>query len=131
VTSISEKAGEALDGMRIDRVVALLADVSRAAAARLITQGNVRVDGSAVNSVSRRVRRGESLHLEVESGAGGTGPVASSDVAFKTVFADDDVVVCCHVAPCIPMRPVSWPEDTPGSALAGPSDNVTLSTRTQ
>ena len=87
-----EVVGSALDGLRLDRVVALVADVSRSVAARLVATGGVRLDGAVVTSGTRRVAAGESLAVAVER-RDDPRPAADPDVAFETVLEDAHVVV--------------------------------------
>ncbi|MYB04430.1 MAG: RluA family pseudouridine synthase [Acidimicrobiaceae bacterium] len=87
-----EVVGSALDGLRLDRVVALVADVSRSVAARLVATGGVRLDGAVVTSGTRRVAAGESLAVAVER-RDDPRPAADPDVAFETVLEDAQVVV--------------------------------------
>ena len=56
---IQETIPAALDGERIDRVVALLGDLSRSAVAKLVTAGAVRVDGIPSKTPSARVKEGQ------------------------------------------------------------------------
>lgn len=92
MTSDGEVVGATLDGVRLDRAVALVADVSRSAAARLVAEGGVRLDGSVVTSGARRVAAGESLSIESRSHHDPV-PRPDVDVAFTTVFEDPDVIV--------------------------------------
>ena len=89
---MTDVVGSALDGLRLDRAVALVADVSRSVAARLVAEGRVRLDGAVVTSGSRRVAAGESLSVEIEI-RDDPLPAADSNVAFTAVFEDPDVVV--------------------------------------
>ena len=52
---MNELIPDALEGERIDRVVAMVADVSRSRAATLIADGQVLLDDRAVGSRSTRV----------------------------------------------------------------------------
>ncbi len=83
---------EALAGERVDRTVALLTGMTRAEVAALVAEGEVRVDGAAVKTRSRRVAAGETLEVDVtvETPA---GPPADSEVVFEVVHVDDDVIV--------------------------------------
>lgn len=92
MNSEDEVVGAALGGLRLDRAVALVADVSRAAAARLVAEGGVRLDGAVVTSGARRVAAGESLSIDVASPHDAV-PLPDVDVAFTTVFEDPDVIV--------------------------------------
>ncbi len=55
---IAEVVPAALDGERLDRIVALIADVSRADAAALIAAGGVSVDGAVATLGEGAPRRG-------------------------------------------------------------------------
>ena len=56
---IDEILPDALDGERLDRVVAMLDGCSRSVAATLIADGKVDVDGDAVTQRSVRVSSGQ------------------------------------------------------------------------
>lgn len=56
---------DALDGQRVDRVVALVAEVSRSAAAELLVSGQVLLDGAPVERVSHKVTAGSRLVVHV------------------------------------------------------------------
>ena len=84
--------GSALDGLRLDRAVALVADVSRSVAARLVATGGVRLDGAVVTSGTRRVAQGESLAVHIDL-RDDPQPAADADVVFGTVFEDRDLIV--------------------------------------
>ncbi len=92
MTFEGEIVGATLDGLRLDRAVALVADVSRSLAARLVAEGRVRLDGAVVTTGARRVAAGESLAVDVQFG---DDPLPSPDggVDFTVVFEDPDVVV--------------------------------------
>jgi 23S rRNA pseudouridine1911/1915/1917 synthase len=55
----------ALDGQRLDRAVAMIADYSRSEAAALVDAGSVRIGGRAVTSRSHRVAEGDALEVAV------------------------------------------------------------------
>jgi 23S rRNA pseudouridine1911/1915/1917 synthase len=84
----------ALDGERVDRVLALITGLSRRDVNRLIDGGQVKLEGHSISSRSRRVRSGERLGVdgEVEAAA---PPVltADSSVAVPVVWCDDQVIV--------------------------------------
>jgi len=67
---LDETVPVALDGERIDRVVALLADVSRNRAGIAIAAGSVRLDGAVVTQRSRKVRADEELVIVVDKPSG-------------------------------------------------------------
>jgi 23S rRNA pseudouridine1911/1915/1917 synthase len=90
---ISERVPPALAGERLDRVVSLLADISRSAAAATITAGGVSVDGAP--AASGKVRLAEGTLVEVDPAAipRASLPVGDPTVTFEVVHADDDVIV--------------------------------------
>jgi 23S rRNA pseudouridine1911/1915/1917 synthase len=90
---VIEPIPAALDGERLDRLVAMLADVSRADAVRLLEAGQVRLDGATVSVGKVRVREGQVLELgddEVQRRAE-VSPDPTVDIV--VVYADDDVIV--------------------------------------
>lgn len=83
----------ALDGQRLDRVVAMLADISRSDASTVVGIGAVTVDGVVVSS--GKVRLSEGQVVAVDDSRVPTTPVPGPDpsVEFGVVHADDHVVV--------------------------------------
>lgn len=81
-----------LGGVRADRAVSMLADVSRAVAAELIDQGRVLIDGQPVRRGRHTLRQGTMLTVRLPLG-GSSGVAAEPSVAFEVVHADDAVVV--------------------------------------
>jgi 23S rRNA pseudouridine1911/1915/1917 synthase len=82
----------ALDGVRVDRAVALLADVSRAQAADLVAEGRVVVDGVAVATRSTALVAGSTLAVDLPDAAP-AGVEPEPDVELVVVHADADVIV--------------------------------------
>jgi 23S rRNA pseudouridine1911/1915/1917 synthase len=82
---------EALAGMRVDRVVSMLAGVSRAAARDLVAGGHVFVAGRPVRQRSTAVAAGS--ELAVEQCASRTALEPDVTVPFEVVHADADLVV--------------------------------------
>lgn len=88
----------ALDGERVDRVVAMVTDLSRARAAELVDGGAVRLDDAPVTSRSTRVHAGQTLRVAWSGGSERSGPVpdpvlAASVLDGAIVHEDADVVV--------------------------------------
>jgi 23S rRNA pseudouridine1911/1915/1917 synthase len=90
---VNEVVPAALDGERVDRIVALLTGASRAAAADLVVGGAVRVDGAIVTSGKQRLRQGQVVEVLGGAPNGGAAPAPDASVAFTVVYADDDVIV--------------------------------------
>ena len=84
---------EALDGERIDRVVAMLCDLTRKTAGDLVDAGEVRVDGEPVTRRATRVRTDEVVSLTVPERAPEFTVTADASVEFPVVYEDDAVFV--------------------------------------
>ena len=81
-----------LAGVRLDRAVAMLADLSRGAAAQLIAAGGVLVDGEPATVGRVVVREGANLTIALPAvREGGVAP--EPGVRFEVVYADDVVAV--------------------------------------
>ncbi len=81
-----------LAGVRADRGVSMVANVSRAAAAQLIAAGRVLVDGAPVVAGRTPLREGATLSVLL-AGARDSGVAPDSDVRFVVVHEDDLVAV--------------------------------------
>lgn len=90
---IAETIPASLAGVRIDRVVSLIADISRNAAAMLIEAGGVSVDGSVVSSGKEKMIEGQSIVIDVAQAKGPELPSADTTKAMDVVYVDDDVIV--------------------------------------
>ncbi|GJM38045.1 MAG: putative RNA pseudouridine synthase [Acidimicrobiales bacterium] len=89
---LDETIPEALAGERIDRVVALVGDISRSVAAKLIDEGVVRLDQARVTSASARVAEGQQLTVELPE-AVDPRPAPDADVEFAVHHEDEHVIV--------------------------------------
>jgi 23S rRNA pseudouridine1911/1915/1917 synthase len=90
---IRERLPAALDGQRLDRIVALVADVSRSAAAAVIEAGGVRVDGAAARAGKVRVAEGALVEIDRALLPHTEAPRPEAGVSFHVVHVDDAVVV--------------------------------------
>ena len=88
-----EMVGTALHGLRLDRAVALSADVSRSAAAKLIGKGAVSLDGVVAASRSERVVAQQRLSVDISGLERPREPQPDDSVEFSTVHSDDHVIV--------------------------------------
>jgi 23S rRNA pseudouridine1911/1915/1917 synthase len=79
-------------GLRVDRGVAMMANVSRAAAAELVEAGRVLVDGVPA-SVGRAILREGSTLTVVLPEAPEAGVAAEAGVRFEVAYADDMIAV--------------------------------------
>jgi 23S rRNA pseudouridine1911/1915/1917 synthase len=90
---IAERVPAALDGQRLDRIVALIGDVSRSAAAAAIAAGGVAVDETPAPSGKVRLAEGQLVQIDPSSFPHDELPAADPTVAFAVVHADPAVVV--------------------------------------
>lgn len=90
---IREEIPPALAGERVDRIVSLLTEVSRAEAARLIQGGHVRVDGTVAVSGKERVRDGQQIEVDTTGISVPALPAADPGVELTVVHADAHLIV--------------------------------------
>jgi 23S rRNA pseudouridine1911/1915/1917 synthase len=83
----------ALDGQRLDRVVAMVAGCSRSEAAALVDAGGVTVEGRSVTSRSHRVAEGDALELAPPDRARGPALAPDPTVDVPLVCEDADLLV--------------------------------------
>jgi 23S rRNA pseudouridine1911/1915/1917 synthase len=89
---LSVEVPSLLAGVRVDRGVAMMADVSRTMATELIAEGRVRVDGAVVTVGRSLLREGSRLTVDVRP-AGGDHVAPDAGVAFRVVHADEEFAV--------------------------------------
>ena len=90
---IREEIPAALGGERLDRVVALLTDISRSDAAALVADGGAQIDGVVSLSGKVRVALGQVIEIDVDRIPQRPLPSGDPDIAITIVHADDDVIV--------------------------------------
>ncbi len=90
---ISEIVPAALAGERLDRIVALVGDVSRGDATRTIEAGGVTVDGHAAPSGKVRLVEGQTVTVDPARFPVVALPGPDSSVEFGVVHVDDHVIV--------------------------------------
>ena len=93
MTALSIEVPPSLDGVRVDRAVALLADLSRSTVEHLVADGRVRLDDQPVRARSRALRVGQRLVVELEDDTVPEPPRADPSVEFDVVYADDQIIV--------------------------------------
>lgn len=91
VERYSEEVPETLSGQRVDRIVALVTDLSRSEVANLIDAGLVLVDGQVPQKPSMKLTAGSRLEVEVPDQVHGITPDPS--VQLDVVFSDEHVIV--------------------------------------
>ncbi|MGI9645433.1 MAG: RluA family pseudouridine synthase [Ilumatobacteraceae bacterium] len=90
---IVEEVPAALDGERLDRVVALIGDLSRAVAAETIRAGGVHVDGEPAPSGKVRLVEGQTVTLDPAAIPQVELPGPDTTVVFTVVHEDAEVIV--------------------------------------
>jgi len=90
---IEEEIPSALAGDRLDRVVALLADLSRAQSAALISGGGVSVDGETAIAGKVKLEVGQVIRIDTTRLPEKELPKPDPSVVLDIVHADPDVVV--------------------------------------
>lgn len=101
---MTETIPNALHDQRIDRVVALIADVSRSATALLIGAGGVTLDGVVVRAGKIKVREGQDISVDTALLPTKEMPGADPSVPVSVVYSDADLVVV-NKAPGIVVHP--------------------------
>ncbi len=90
---IVEAVPSALAGERLDRIVALIGDLSRAEAAATIAAGGVRVDGAPAASGKIRLTEGQTVEVDPAAVPGPVLPTSDRTVEFGVVYEDEAVIV--------------------------------------
>jgi 23S rRNA pseudouridine1911/1915/1917 synthase len=90
---VREVVPAALDGERLDRVVAMGTGLTRAAVADLVAAGAVRVDGRTVTKPARKVAEGEVVEADVADVTTAVACEPDPSVEVPVVHLDDDVIV--------------------------------------
>ena len=90
---IAETVPAALDGERLDRIVAMVADLSRSDAAKTIASGGVEVDGVAMASGKVRLSEGQVITVDPASSPNVPPPGPDPSVEFGVVHVDDHVLL--------------------------------------
>lgn len=90
---IHEIVPDALDGERLDRVVAVIAGVTRSRASELVIDGSVQLDGVAATSRTAKVTAGAELVVDRHDEAGQEALVGDPSIEFAVVFDDEHLAV--------------------------------------
>lgn len=93
MTVFDETVPAALDGQRIDRVVAMITGISRSAAVEAILSGRVTVDERPISRPADRLSEYQTVRIELEDDDGPVRPAADPSIIVPIVHEDADVVV--------------------------------------
>jgi 23S rRNA pseudouridine1911/1915/1917 synthase len=83
----------ALNGERLDRIVSLIADISRADASQLIDNGGAMVDGQPAPSGKVRLKEGQVIEVDLDKAPVEALPQADLSIKVHIVYEDDTIVV--------------------------------------
>jgi 23S rRNA pseudouridine1911/1915/1917 synthase len=114
---ISDVVPSALGGQRLDRIVALLADVSRSDATAMIAAGGVSVDGAVATSGKVRLDPGQEVEVDPASIPRVGPPAPDATIALDVVHVDDDVIVVDKPAGLVVHPGAGNPDGTLVNAL--------------
>ena len=90
---VEEIVPSALAGERLDRIVSLIADISRADATKLIADSGALIDGEAPKSGKVRLREGQTVLVDLDRIPVAELPAADPTVVLDIVYVDDDLIV--------------------------------------
>ena len=90
---IVETVPAALAGERLDRIVALMLDVSRSVASALVDAGGAAVDGQPCATGKLRLAEGQEVAVDPSLIPEATAPGPDPTVEFGVVYEDDTVIV--------------------------------------
>lgn len=91
--SAHEVVPGALDGERLDRLVAMITGVSRAQVSDWIDAGLVQRNGRVVSTRSQRVTEGDVIDIDVDLDAAPAPMIGEPDVDISILHLDDDLIV--------------------------------------
>ncbi len=93
MTVLTVRVPASLDGVRVDKAVSLVADLSRATVNTLVEQGRVRIDGTTVRSRSTALRVGQELQVDRPERDLPAALTGDGEVEFGVVYEDPDLAV--------------------------------------
>lgn len=90
---VEETLPAALDGERIDRIVSLIADISRSDATKLIASGGAEIDGVVTQSGKSRLREGQVVVVDLDKIPVDEPPAGDPTVTLEVLYDDEDIIV--------------------------------------
>ena len=93
MTTLTVPVPASLDGVRVDKAVALMADLSRSTVDRLVEEGRVRIGGTVVRSRSTVLHLGQELVVERDEEAPPGLIEADPSVEFEVIYEDPEIIV--------------------------------------
>lgn len=90
---VTEEIPESLSGERLDRIVSLMAEVSRSIASDMVSRGAASIDGEPAVSGKVRLKAGQTVTVDLDFIPVEKLPEADAEVAVDVVYSDDHVIV--------------------------------------
>lgn len=91
--SVEDPIPASLAGERLDRVVSLMADVSRSVAATMVANGGVHVDSVVETSGKIRLEEGQLVRVDLAYLPAEVAPQPDPSIRIDVLYEDDDVIV--------------------------------------
>lgn len=114
---IEEVVPSALDGERVDRVVAFVTGCSRSAATDLIRAGAVQRNAAVVRKGSVNVSEGDTLRIDESAFVSVALPLPEASVAIDIVYEDSEVLIVNKSAGLVVHPGAGTPSGTMVNAL--------------
>jgi 23S rRNA pseudouridine1911/1915/1917 synthase len=93
MTTLTLIVPASLDGVRVDKAVSLVADLSRSTVDTLVARGQVRIDGVVARSRSTALRVGQELEVDRDESDAPVVPEGDPGVRLDVVYEDPDLLV--------------------------------------
>lgn len=90
---VTEEIPESLSGERLDRIVSLMAEVSRSVASDMVSRGAASVDGEAAPSGKIRLKAGQTVAVDLAFIPHEQPPAADPMVRVDVIHLDEHVIV--------------------------------------
>jgi len=90
---VEETLPSALNNERLDRIVSLIADISRTDASKLIASGGATVDGTPAPSGKVRLREGQVVVVDLDMVPVAEPPGPDPSILLDVVYVDEDIIV--------------------------------------
>ena len=90
---VEETLPSALNNERLDRIVSLIADISRTDASKLIASGGATVDGVPAPSGKVRLREGQIVVVDLDMVPVAEPPGPDASIVLDIVYVDEDIIV--------------------------------------
>lgn len=121
---LSDEIPEALAGERLDRVVAMMAEISRATAVSLIANRGVTVDGEVASTGKTRLQQGQIVTIDQSRLPQDELPQADPGVEFAIVHRDEWLVVVDKPAGLVVHPGAGRPDGTLVNGLLAAFPNI-------